>query len=153
MCSMSWADHNCLYKLLNVLKDRVFICQEELFQLKICSNGLLKDKPVIVRFHCAGDNNLRDGRGLYAHGQMWLQRHHIMGRSVGYISQLLPTFQCFSVFVSSHIWKLSWHLQIFTISWVGDNYHDREALYQGKLLMPPQGFCFFSSVDVIVAEC
>jgi hypothetical protein len=51
-----------------------------------------------------GDNNLRDGRGLYAHGQMWLQRHHIMGWSVGHISQLLPpTFQYFSVFVSSHI--------------------------------------------------
>ncbi len=64
-----------------------------------------------------------------------------------------PTFQYFSICVSSHIWKLSWHLQIFTISWVGDNYHDREALYQGKLLTPPQGFCFFSSVDVIVAEC
>ncbi len=98
LCSMSWADHNCLYKLLNVLKDSVFICQEELFQLKICSNGLLKDRPMIVWFHCAGDNNLRDDQGLYAHGQMWLQRHHIMGRSVGYISQLLPqlsnTFLC-----------------------------------------------------------
>ncbi|CAK9193256.1 unnamed protein product [Sphagnum jensenii] len=35
-----------------------------------------------------GDNNLRDGRGLYAHGQMWLQRHHIMGWSVGFLPYL-----------------------------------------------------------------
>jgi len=79
------------------LKDGVFICQQELFQLKICSNGFLKDRPVIVWF-CAGDNNMGDDRVLYAHGQMWLQRHHIMGRAVGYISQLLPhlcnTFVC-----------------------------------------------------------
>ncbi|CAM6044387.1 unnamed protein product, partial [Sphagnum compactum] len=53
--------------------------------LKICSNGLLKDRPVIVWFHCAGDNNLRDDRGLYAHGQMWLQSHHIMGQILPYL--------------------------------------------------------------------
>ncbi len=83
---------------VTVLKDGVFICQEELFQLKICSNDLLKDRQVIVWFHCAGDNNMGDDRVLYAHGQMWLQRHHIMGRAVGYISQPLPqlcnTFLC-----------------------------------------------------------
>ncbi|KAL0358493.1 UNVERIFIED_CONTAM: Signal peptidase complex catalytic subunit SEC11A [Sesamum angustifolium] len=28
-----------------------------------------------------GDNNFGDDRLLYAHGQLWLQRHHIMGRS------------------------------------------------------------------------
>jgi len=32
----------------------------------------------------AGDNNYGDDRLLYAHGQLWLQRHHIMGRAVGY---------------------------------------------------------------------
>ncbi|PWA64339.1 hypothetical protein CTI12_AA345380 [Artemisia annua] len=31
-----------------------------------------------------GDNNFGDDRLLYAQGQMWLQRHHIMGRAVGY---------------------------------------------------------------------
>ncbi|KAJ0669784.1 putative signal peptidase I [Helianthus annuus] len=30
-----------------------------------------------------GDNNFGDDRLLYAQGQMWLQRHHIMGRAVG----------------------------------------------------------------------
>ncbi|RVW84410.1 hypothetical protein CK203_040623 [Vitis vinifera] len=30
-----------------------------------------------------GDNNYGDDRLLYAHGQLWLQRHHIMGRAVG----------------------------------------------------------------------
>ncbi|KAL2479714.1 Peptidase S24/S26A/S26B/S26C family protein [Abeliophyllum distichum] len=28
-----------------------------------------------------GDNNFGDDRLLYAHGQLWLQRHHIMGKS------------------------------------------------------------------------
>ncbi|KZV29596.1 cell division control protein 48 C isoform 1 [Dorcoceras hygrometricum] len=32
-----------------------------------------------------GDNNLGDDRLLYAHGQLWLQRHHIMGRAVGFL--------------------------------------------------------------------
>ncbi|KAL3825111.1 hypothetical protein ACJIZ3_021140 [Penstemon smallii] len=30
-----------------------------------------------------GDNNPGDDRPLYAQGQHWLQRHHIMGRAVG----------------------------------------------------------------------
>ncbi|KNA21278.1 hypothetical protein SOVF_044460 [Spinacia oleracea] len=32
-----------------------------------------------------GDNNYGDDRLLYAHGQQWLQRHHIMGRAVGFL--------------------------------------------------------------------
>ncbi|KAJ3691250.1 hypothetical protein LUZ61_020414 [Rhynchospora tenuis] len=32
-----------------------------------------------------GDNNFGDDRLLYAHGQLWLQQHHIMGRAVGYL--------------------------------------------------------------------
>nr|XP_016474113.1 PREDICTED: signal peptidase complex catalytic subunit SEC11C-like [Nicotiana tabacum] len=32
-----------------------------------------------------GDNNLKDDRLLYAPGQSWLQRHHIMGRAVGFL--------------------------------------------------------------------
>uniref|UniRef100_A0A803LED1 Signal peptidase complex catalytic subunit SEC11 n=1 Tax=Chenopodium quinoa TaxID=63459 RepID=A0A803LED1_CHEQI len=36
-----------------------------------------------------GDNNYGDDRLLYAHGQQWLQRHHIMGRAVG-----CPGFTC-----------------------------------------------------------
>ncbi|KAG8369599.1 hypothetical protein BUALT_Bualt14G0030400 [Buddleja alternifolia] len=35
-----------------------------------------------------GDNNFGDDRLLYAHGQLWLQRHHIMGRAVGPKQQL-----------------------------------------------------------------
>ncbi|KAH0970358.1 hypothetical protein GBA52_022514 [Prunus armeniaca] len=31
-----------------------------------------------------GDNNDEDDRALYARGQHWLQRRHIMGRAVGY---------------------------------------------------------------------
>ncbi|VAH06740.1 unnamed protein product [Triticum turgidum subsp. durum] len=30
-----------------------------------------------------GDNNFGDDRLLYAQGQLWLQKHHIMGRAVG----------------------------------------------------------------------
>ncbi|XP_021652052.2 uncharacterized protein LOC110643848 isoform X1 [Hevea brasiliensis] len=32
-----------------------------------------------------GDNNYGDDRLLYAQGQLWLQRHHIMGRAVGFL--------------------------------------------------------------------
>ncbi|KAK4479181.1 hypothetical protein RD792_014692 [Penstemon davidsonii] len=32
-----------------------------------------------------GDNNFGDDRPLYAEGQHWLQRHHIMGRAVGFL--------------------------------------------------------------------
>ncbi|KAJ7565866.1 hypothetical protein O6H91_02G078400 [Diphasiastrum complanatum] len=32
-----------------------------------------------------GDNNYGDDRLLYAQGQMWLNRHHIMGRVVGFL--------------------------------------------------------------------
>ncbi|CAL5020353.1 unnamed protein product [Urochloa decumbens] len=32
-----------------------------------------------------GDNNPRDDRLLYAHGQLWLQQQHIVGRAIGYL--------------------------------------------------------------------
>ncbi|KAE9584567.1 hypothetical protein Lal_00021758 [Lupinus albus] len=32
-----------------------------------------------------GDNNYGDDRLLYAQGQLWLQRHHIMGKAVGFL--------------------------------------------------------------------
>ncbi|XP_056847690.1 uncharacterized protein LOC108836551 isoform X3 [Raphanus sativus] len=32
-----------------------------------------------------GDKNLDDDRLLYAKGQLWLHRHHIMGRAVGFL--------------------------------------------------------------------
>uniref|UniRef100_A0A0E0L0V9 Signal peptidase complex catalytic subunit SEC11 n=1 Tax=Oryza punctata TaxID=4537 RepID=A0A0E0L0V9_ORYPU len=32
-----------------------------------------------------GDNNFGDDRLLYAHGQLWLHQHHIMGRAVGFL--------------------------------------------------------------------
>jgi hypothetical protein len=78
-----WAYHNCLYKLLSWKME--FLYAKRNCSSLISSNGLLKDRPVIVWFHCAGDNNPGDDRVLYAHGQMWLQRHHIMGRAVGFL--------------------------------------------------------------------
>jgi len=35
------------------------------------------------QFMLPGDNNYGDDRLLYAEGQLWLHRHHIMGRAVG----------------------------------------------------------------------
>ncbi|RWW66265.1 hypothetical protein BHE74_00026374 [Ensete ventricosum] len=35
-----------------------------------------------------GDNNFDDDRLLYAHGQLWLEQHHIMGRAVGFLPYL-----------------------------------------------------------------
>ncbi|KAL3637634.1 Signal peptidase complex catalytic subunit S11A [Castilleja foliolosa] len=49
-----------------------------------------------------GDNNFGDDRLLYAQGQLWLNRHHIMGRAVG----------------------------ILTICRMGDYNHDRKAYHK-----------------------
>ena len=35
-----------------------------------------------------GDNNWADDIGLYAPGQRWLERHHILGRVVGFLPYL-----------------------------------------------------------------
>ncbi|KAJ6942600.1 signal peptidase complex catalytic subunit SEC11A [Populus alba x Populus x berolinensis] len=43
-----------------------------------------------------GDNNYGDDRLLYAQGQLWLQRHHIMGRAVG-IGRLFEYWVCVMV--------------------------------------------------------
>jgi signal peptidase I len=32
-----------------------------------------------------GDNNLVDDRGLYAEGQMWLEKEHFLGRAYGFL--------------------------------------------------------------------
>lgn len=44
---------------------------------------VLKISPLL--FCILGDNNFGDDRLLYAHGQLWLQQHHIMGRAVGLV--------------------------------------------------------------------
>jgi hypothetical protein len=105
MCSMSWADHNCLYKLLNVLKDRVFYAKRNCSSLKsaqmICSKtdqwlcgftvqviitwGMIK---VFMRMVRCGSKGITS----------W-------GISGVHFSTTPPTFQYFSVFVSSHFLK------------------------------------------------
>ncbi|KAF1870696.1 hypothetical protein Lal_00026296 [Lupinus albus] len=55
-----------------------------------------REIPIVHRVHepnnnketyllTKGDNNPMDDRVLYNHGQHWLQRHHIMGRAVGFL--------------------------------------------------------------------
>ncbi|XVF88386.1 hypothetical protein PTKIN_Ptkin19aG0046900 [Pterospermum kingtungense] len=55
-----------------------------------------------------GDANHMDDRILYSSSQRWLQQKYIMGKAVGCV----------------------FTMQVFAISWMGDNYHDREAHYQ-----------------------
>ncbi|VDN13304.1 unnamed protein product [Dibothriocephalus latus] len=38
-----------------------------------------------VKFLTKGDNNAVDDRGLYASGQDWLERKHVMGRAKGFL--------------------------------------------------------------------
>jgi len=38
-----------------------------------------------VKFLTKGDNNNVDDRGLYAHGQAWLQRKDVVGRARGFV--------------------------------------------------------------------
>lgn len=44
----------------------------------VCIHGL-----IATPLYFPGDNNDIDDIGLYAEGQLWLNRHHIMGRAVG----------------------------------------------------------------------
>lgn len=47
--------------------------------LYICrSNGT-------VKFLTKGDNNNVDDRGLYAPGQLWLAKNHVVGRARGFL--------------------------------------------------------------------
>lgn len=45
-----------------------------------------------LRVFFLGDNNEEDDRALYARGQHWLQRRHIMGRAVGYYFLIFTIF-------------------------------------------------------------
>ncbi|PIK58365.1 putative signal peptidase complex catalytic subunit SEC11A-like [Apostichopus japonicus] len=38
-----------------------------------------------IKFLTKGDNNMVDDRGLYAPGQLWLQRKDVVGRARGYV--------------------------------------------------------------------
>ena len=38
-----------------------------------------------IKFLTKGDNNNVDDRGLYAHGQVWLDRKDVVGRARGYV--------------------------------------------------------------------
>jgi signal peptidase len=49
--------------------------------IKVHERGDTGEVDVLTK----GDNNYGDDRLLYAHGQLWLQRHHIMGRAVGFL--------------------------------------------------------------------
>ena len=38
-----------------------------------------------VKFLTKGDNNMVDDRGLYAKGQLWLERKDVVGRARGFV--------------------------------------------------------------------
>jgi len=40
-----------------------------------------------VKFLTKGDNNSVDDRGLYAPGQLWLEKKDVVGRARGYVLQ------------------------------------------------------------------
>ncbi|KAL4189654.1 hypothetical protein AMTRI_Chr08g208220 [Amborella trichopoda] len=44
-----------------------------------------REIPIVHRVLKVSDNNFGDDRVLYAHGQLWLHQHHIMGRAVGFL--------------------------------------------------------------------
>jgi signal peptidase len=41
------------------------------------------------KFLTKGDNNIPNDRGLYNPGQLWLEKHHIIGRAKGFDFLLL----------------------------------------------------------------
>jgi hypothetical protein len=56
-----------------------------LYSLLCLPLNLVTSASLIFLLLCflQGDNNYSDDRGLYARGQEWLNKKHIMGRAVG----------------------------------------------------------------------
>jgi signal peptidase I len=51
-------------------------------------SGVPAPAPGDINLLTKGDNNWADDIGLYAPGQRWLERQHVMGRVVGYLPYL-----------------------------------------------------------------
>lgn len=54
---------------------------------------LLREDNKLI-FLTKGDNNQVDDRGLYAPGQLWLERDDVIGRARGYVVQLQFHWHC-----------------------------------------------------------
>lgn len=48
-----------------------------------CELQCVTTASALINYVSSGDNNRGDDRVLYAHGQLWLQRQHIIGWAVG----------------------------------------------------------------------
>ncbi|KAF7147765.1 hypothetical protein RHSIM_Rhsim03G0247700 [Rhododendron simsii] len=66
---------------LHMSKDPIRAGEIVVFNVDVHESQDTEDVDVLTK----GDNNMGDDRPLYAHGQLWLQRHHIMGRAVGFL--------------------------------------------------------------------
>ncbi|KAI8565594.1 hypothetical protein RHMOL_Rhmol03G0272200 [Rhododendron molle] len=66
---------------LHMSKDPIRAGEIVVFNVDVHERQDTEDVDVLTK----GDNNTGDDRPLYAHGQLWLQRHHIMGRAVGFL--------------------------------------------------------------------
>ncbi|PNX71076.1 signal peptidase complex catalytic subunit SEC11C-like protein [Trifolium pratense] len=66
---------------LHMSKDPIRTGEIVVFNVDVHERGDTGEVDVLTK----GDNNYGDDRLLYAHGQLWLQRHHIMGRAVGFL--------------------------------------------------------------------
>lgn len=111
-----------------------------------------KRKKKFISLFYSGDSNRVDDRraGIYLHGQLWLQRQHIIARAIWWISSILlwnwmPLIhlkwqKCylsncllfvFLFFIPLGVqWRICiyiLHLQVHTICWLGENYHGGKA--------------------------
>ncbi|KAG5559427.1 hypothetical protein RHGRI_009088 [Rhododendron griersonianum] len=66
---------------LHMSKDPIRAGEIVVFNVDVHERQDTEDVDVLTK----GDNNMGDDRPLYAHSQLWLQRHHIMGRAVGFL--------------------------------------------------------------------
>eukprot|EP00877_Chromochloris_zofingiensis_P012874 jgi/Chrzof1/7840/Cz02g38140.t1 len=69
----------------NRCSDGTQVCKHALWLEMLHCSLMLSDVGAACCCMLQGDNNYGDDRLLYARGQDWLHKHHIMGRAVGFL--------------------------------------------------------------------
>lgn len=85
-------DHETAVLIIEFMHSYVFVsCKYHVHFIYATSPHILDIMSLIfVKNFYSGDNNLADDRdgGIYANGQLWLQRQHVIGKVIGLVSSI-----------------------------------------------------------------
>ncbi|XP_072078046.1 uncharacterized protein [Arachis hypogaea] len=79
---LAMRSYNCTFNS-NIIMTKLI--NKSRYNINIQLNNVHERQDGEIDILTKGDNNYGDDRLLYAQGQLWLQRHHIMGRGVGFL--------------------------------------------------------------------